>query len=453
MGSLREGQAGIVRTAREDVKMTGWMAKSTVLASGLGASSLASAIGGGWCVAAALMAWNRLVGIGAAAAMGVGVSLYLGKQHHPSHAASICNVNEVFNCDVVNTSEYSELGGIPIAFLGTAFYVGCVVLVALAGRSREAYSRAGHLISVGGLFSLLASIFLAYQSAVLGAWCLFCISLYGLNAIILGGGLWMVKDSEVPFVAGVSEAISGKQDRSLSVMGFAGAVALALSMVWYSKVLGPLPEAASSAGPVDVAALVEGPAPGAAMDGTEAVYGNPSAPYTVLEWADFECPHCGIVAPKLKELVNENPDIRLVFRNYPLDNACNPNMQREFHKNSCTAAYAAECAQQQGKFWELTGLMFKNQAYLDRAGIETMAEQKGLDVSILLACMDDPATKDAVKADLAAGEAAGVTGTPALFLQGAHGDGEWVKLSAMPEQIADIVNQHKAAATAPPQGG
>ncbi len=443
-----------VGTAGQDVKMTGWMAKSTVLATTANtASLLATAIGGGWCVAAALLAWNRLVGIGAAAAMGVGVSLYLGKQHHPAHAASICNVDELFNCDVVNTSQYSELFGIPIAFLGTAFYVGCLVLVALAGRSREAYARAGHLIALGGLLSLVYSVFLAYQSTVLGAFCLFCISLYGLNGIILGGGLWMVKASGVPFGAGVSEALTAKNDRSFGTMSTAGAVALVVAMLWYSRGLGPLPEAAATGAPVRVADLVEGPAPGAAMDGTEAIYGDPAAPYTVLEWADFECPHCGIVAPKLKELVNEHPDIRLVFRNYPLDNACNPNMQREFHKNSCTAAYAAECAQQQGKFWELTGLMFKNQAYLDPAGIETMAEQKGLDVAILLACMDDPATKAAVKADLAAGEAAGVTGTPALFLQGAHGEGEWVKLSAMPEQIADIVNQHKAAAAAAAQGG
>ena len=223
-------------------------------------------------------------------------------------------------------------------------------------------------------------------------------------------------------------------------------------MLWYNS-LGPVPAASSSGGDsVNVAGLVEGAAPGAAMDGTEPVYGNPSAPYTVLEWADFECPHCGIVAPQLKELVNEHPEIRVAFRNYPLDMACNPNIQREFHKNSCTAAYAAECAQQQGKFWELTGLMFKNQSYLDRSGIETMAEQKQLDVPTLLACMDDPATKAAVKGDLEAGESAGVTGTPALFLLGAHGDGTWVKLGLHPTRIPAIIEAHKAAGAPLPVG-
>ncbi len=436
--------------------MTSWLAKSGVLAAGASLNSLAGGIGGGWLVAGALLAWNRLAGIGAAAAMGLGVSLYLGRQHHPAHASSVCNVNEVFNCDVVNTSAFSEVFGIPIAFLGTGFYAGVVALAILASRSKESYRLSGHLISAGGILAVLYSVFLAYQSSVLGAWCLFCISLYGVNALILGGGLWMVKESGVAFGAGVTESFTGKNDRSFSTMSTAGAVALVLAMLWYrglGEVPGDTAASGGGSGKVNVAGLIEGPAPGAAMDGTEPVYGNPSAPYTLLEWADFECPHCGIVSPELKKMVDEHPEIRVAFRSYPLDMACNPNMQREFHKNSCTAAYAAECARLQGKFWELTALMFKNQSYLDRSGISTMAEQKGLDVPALMACIDDPATKAAVVADLTAGEAAGVSGTPAFFLLGAHGDGQWVKLRAMPDQIPAIIEAHKAAGAPLPVGG
>lgn len=64
-------------------------------------------------------------------------------------------------------------------------------------------------------------------------------------------------------------------------------------------------------------------------------------------------------------------------------------------------------------------------------------------------CMDDPATDLAVKADIAGGEKAGVTGTPALFLQGAHGDGKWAKLRASPEQIGQIVAAHQAGGGEP----
>jgi len=426
--------------------MTGWLAKSSVLAAGASFGTLAGGIGGGWLVAGALMAWNRLAGIGTAAAMGLGVSLYLGKQHHPAHAASVCNVDEVFNCDIVNTSAFSEVAGIPIAFLGAGFYAGCIVLAGMASQSKETYGRAAHLITAGGIVSVLYSLFLAYQSSALGAWCLFCISLYGINALILGGGLWMVKESGVGLGEGVKEALTGKSDRSFSTMATAGAVALVASMLWYGT-LGDgsaVVDAGPGPGPFDPKPYFDGAA-NAEMDGTEAVYGSPSATYTVLEWADFECPHCGIVSPELKQLVDDNPDIRVAFRNYPLDNKCNPNMQRKFHDYSCDAAYAAECARKQGKFWELTGLMFKNQSYLDRSGIKTMAEQKGVDVEMLVQCMDDPATDLAIKADIAAGEKAGVTGTPALYLLGTHGDGKWMKLKASPEQIGRIVAEHRKA--------
>lgn len=434
--------------------MTGSFATSSVVAAAASFGSLLGGIGGGWLVSAGLMAWRRTAGIAAAATMGLAVSLYLGRQHHPSHAPSACNVDEVFNCDVVNQSVYAELGGIPIAFLGAGFYAGCLALMALAARSSESYSRAGHLVTLGGLLSVVYSAFLAYQSSLMGTWCLFCISLYGVNALILGGGLWMVKESGVAMGDGMKEALAGRTDRSFSTMATAGAAALVLSMLWYRS-LGDAPVAATAGtqGPADVSSLVESAAPGAALDGTEPVYGNPSAPYTVLEWADFECPHCGIVAPELKQLVDEHPDIKVVFRNYPLDNKCNPNIARKFHEHSCNAAFAAECARKQGKFWDLTALMFKNQAYLDPDGIQTMAEQKGLDTAALAACMADPATELAVKADLEAGEKAGVSGTPALFLQGAHGDGTWVKLRATPEQIGTIVDAHKAAGAPLPLGG
>jgi protein-disulfide isomerase/uncharacterized membrane protein len=428
----------------QDLDMTGWMAQTGVVAAGLGFGTLVGGIAGGWLIAGGLLAWRRLMGIGGAALMGLGVSLYLGRQHHPNHAPSACNVDDLFNCDIVNTSQYSEVAGLPIALIGAAFYAGVLFLVAMASRSKESYSRAAHLITAGGVMSVLYSLFLAWASIQVGAWCLFCISLYGVNALILGGGLWAVKESGVPLGSGVGEALTGKADRSLGSMATAGVVTLVVSLFWYNG-LGDASVAVTSDGPVDVSSLVERVADGADMDGTEPVYGSPQAAYTVLEWADFECPHCGVVAPELKRVVDANPDIKVAFRNYPLSNKCNSNVPSSFHEYACDAAFAAECANKQGKFWELTGLMFKNQGYLDRAGISTMAEQKGLDVAALVACMNDPATELAVKTDIAAGEKAGVTGTPALYLLGAHGPETWVKITASPEQIPDIVAAHKAA--------
>lgn len=380
--------------------------------------------------------------------MGLGVSLYLGKQHHPSHAPSVCNVDEVFNCDVVNTSAYAEIAGVPIALIGAAFYAAVLFVSVMARQSPDVHKRAAHLIAAGGILSVGYSVFLGWASAQLGAWCLFCISLYGVNAILLGGGLWAVKESGVSLGAGVSEAALGKSDASFTKMASAAFVVFLASMFWYRSMGdtsgGPAPVTKAADGSVNVSGLVGPVASGVALDGTEPIYGNPAAPYTIVEWADFECPHCGLVAPQLKKLVDAHPEVKVAFRNYPLSNRCNPNVGSSFHEHACDAAAAAECAGKQGKFWELTGLMFMNQSFLDVESIKMMAEQKQLDVAALTACMADPSTELAVRADVDAGEKAGITGTPALFLMGAHGDGVWVKLTAGPEDVPTILDAHKA---------
>ena len=434
--------------------MTGSMATTVVLAASLGLGPLLGGIAAGWLVSGVLLAWKRLAGMASAAAMGLGVALYLGRQHHPNHAPSACNVDDVFNCDLVNTSDYSEISGVPIALIGAAFYAGVLVVSVMGLVKKDAYSRTGHVVTALSVGSVLYSLFLAWVSSQMGVWCLFCISLYGVNALLLAGGVLAARETGVSLGDGVKEAVFGKSDRALGTLAVTAAAVFVLSMSWY-RGLGPAPAERPSADSVtaaDVARFVEAEAPGVALDGTEPVYGNPQAPYTVAEWADFECPHCGIVAPELKKLADDNPDIKVVFRNYPLSNKCNPNVQSAFHEHACAAAYAAECARKQGQFWELSKLMFMNQQYLSPDDISTMAGQKGLDVAALTTCMADPGTDAAVKADIAAGEKAGVTGTPALFLQGAHGDGTWVKLKANPADIALIVQAHKKAGEPLPVG-
>ena len=127
------------------------------------------------------------------------------------------------------------------------------------------------------------------------------------------------------------------------------------------------------------------------LDGSEPRLGSAAAPFQILEFADFECPHCGQVAPQLKQIVKENSDTNLRFKQYPLSNICNPNIGHEFHANACTASAATECAHLQGKFWELSAQLFKNQKFLTRSDINFQAERLSLDMSAFASCMDDSA--------------------------------------------------------------
>ena len=398
-------------------------------------ATLLCTIGAVWMAALGAGGLNRWLGLLTSAASALMVSLYLGVQHKGIAGKSICSVNQTFDCDKVNTSTYAELFDIPIAFLGSSFYAGVIALSILSLRSGAAYQFAAHLVALGGLVSVGYSMFLAYASMELGAWCLFCISLYGLNALVLYFSWPMVRASDTGLFKG---ALAGGR----STNAFAGtAVLMRLgSMAWYSAGADEIPEGDSVQDLSSLFSAVEG---SVTVDGTEPAYGSDAAKYKVVEFADFECPFCGRLFPEIHHLPDGDPDIQILFKHYPLSGLCNEGLGTERHKNSCAAARASDCANRQGKFWELSRLMFKNQQSLDPEGIEIMAAQVGLDVEALKACAADPLTDAKVRTDVAHGVDAGVHATPSLFLQGLYGT-DWVLVPGGPKAVAKLVAAHKA---------
>jgi protein-disulfide isomerase len=137
--------------------------------------------------------------------------------------------------------------------------------------------------------------------------------------------------------------------------------------------------------------------------------GPKNAPITMVVFSDFQCPFCKRVEPTLDEIEKQYPGkIRKVWKDYPLD----------FHQNAKPAALAARAAGQQGKFWEMHAKLFENQQALDGASLERYAQELRLDVAKFKKSMQDPALAAAVDADFKQGQAIGVTGTPATFING-----------------------------------
>ena len=134
---------------------------------------------------------------------------------------------------------------------------------------------------------------------------------------------------------------------------------------------------------------------------------NPSV--TLVEFADFQCPHCkegSEIADKVLEKYKDK--MRIVYRHMPI----NPSgISRKL-------AAASICAEQQGKFWEYHDLAFKNQEKLDDNSALKLANELKLDEAKLKTCLDDPKTKEALDASEAEGRNLGVNGTPAFFING-----------------------------------
>lgn len=146
---------------------------------------------------------------------------------------------------------------------------------------------------------------------------------------------------------------------------------------------------------------------------TSHVRGADTAPVTIEEWADFQCPACGQFArttvPQLLSTYIANGQVKLVFRNFAF---LGPESQ--------AAAEAAECADEQGKFWEFHDRLYASQAGENRgafskANLKRMGDALGLGASFA-ACVDSGRYAERVQGDTKAGEAKGVRATPTLFV-------------------------------------
>jgi protein-disulfide isomerase len=140
--------------------------------------------------------------------------------------------------------------------------------------------------------------------------------------------------------------------------------------------------------------------------------GSSEAPVTIVVFSDFQCPYCQSFAqesfPLIKKEYLETGKAKFVFRDFPL----------AFHEYAQKAAEAAECAQEQGKFWEYHDKIFENQRALEIANLKQHAQDLGLNQAAFENCLDSGQMAQEVKKDFEEGSRYGVEGTPAFFVNG-----------------------------------
>ena len=140
--------------------------------------------------------------------------------------------------------------------------------------------------------------------------------------------------------------------------------------------------------------------------------GNPAAPVTIVEFSDVQCPFCAAfyqnTLPQIEEVYLKTGKAKLVFRDFPLPG----------HLNAQKAAEAAECAGEQGKFWEMHNMIFDNQDMIGVVDLKRNAKSLGLYSVVFDNCLDSGKYAVEVRKDMNDGRAAGVSGTPTFFING-----------------------------------
>jgi protein-disulfide isomerase len=137
--------------------------------------------------------------------------------------------------------------------------------------------------------------------------------------------------------------------------------------------------------------------------------GPENAPVTIVEFADFQCPYCAQSASTLNQALARYPGkVRVVFRNFPLS----------FHTYAQKAHEAAECANEQGKFWQYHDVLFANQGALGVDDLKRYAAGVGLDGERFSQCLDTGKYAEKVRKDYEEGARYNVRGTPTFFING-----------------------------------
>lgn len=159
------------------------------------------------------------------------------------------------------------------------------------------------------------------------------------------------------------------------------------------------------------------------------VQGAESASVEIVEFGDYECPHCGDAYPVVKEIEETFGDqIKFAFRNFPL---------QEAHPLALPAALAAEAAAQQGKFWEMHDAIYENQYRLDEEIFDELAETIGLDLDKFKDDANSDETRQKVEDDFESGIRSGVNGTPSFYVNGTKFDGGVMDLYQMLKESAE----------------
>jgi protein-disulfide isomerase/uncharacterized membrane protein len=333
-----------------------------------------------------------------------------------------CAESASVNCDIVNTSEWSELGGIPIATLGIGFYATCALLAGLALRGRDS---ARTLLVVGGVFAVgLSAVLYSVSKNELGYVCAWCLRLYGVNTSLL---VLSLLGGKPPLPDGRTFGTAVGAFLALNVLAVGGERAYRHTLTGD----GDGPALAAAGGKLTHDPRGKAPTRSFTVtteDKNEATFsltpddawaGNPDAKVAVVMFGDLECGYCKRSSAEIGRLYEAYSDrVLFVFKHFPMNPDCNDGVKNKKHHDACIAAEAAVCAKEQGLFWPFHDLAYKNQHQLGADSLRTYAVQVGADGAKYDACLADGHAEMKVRADAAVGTSLDIHGTPRIFING-----------------------------------
>ena len=360
-------------------------------------------------------------------------------EHHISPATdssfvqAVCDIGGKSGCDAVNQSDASSLLGMPLAFWGFLYYA-----IVFAFSSLYVKYRQTSLIRIVFYLTLIAILvdvtLLLYSLIVVETVCNLCILTYLATLGVFLGTWFVFKSKKEPvFKLGLDLSWLSGQPVALTLI-----VVSLISVVFVDSFVYLYAKSSSKTTTQGHDTLLE-----EAWESFKRKYESlptkdlpiAHSPYkgaqdpvlTIVEFADFLCPHCKQVSLRLKDIVEKyGKSIKVIFKHYPLDQECNKNITSKLHDGSCKIAYLGHCVTQQRveAFWKVHDDVFARLKEWSRKGralekdFNAIVRKSGVNMGAVSSCIPKESTKKTIVSDIELGDSLGVTSTPAIFING-----------------------------------
>jgi len=363
--------------------------------------------------------------------VGALVSLYLLVHHIEfklglSNGKSFCSINELFDCDKVEGSHYSAIYGIPVAGFGLFFYAVNIFILNLLKEKKED-SSTWSVLKLLSLIGIIPTVILAAISIIIiQSICIFCFSSY-VCSLGLAALTFRLNAANRNFILDGTRKLLSLVRQNFSVLlsiVFIGVLSLLAPLVALNSFRPETPTLAqdndsralmqwklTKVSPESQVFVAEGPE-------RDLSFGPTDSKVTVVSYSDMACPHCKIMTNVLHELSTKYK-FKVIFKDYPLDQHCNPLITRAFHDYSCQAAKVARCALQTSEELYLkVHETFYNLKELNNETLNPISEMVNSSSKAASICVFSDGYPQSIVRHLKEGSAMKIPGTPAIFVNG-----------------------------------
>ena len=342
--------------------------------------------------------------------VGLGVSIHLFdidyKVTFDNTYTPGCDISETVSCSKVAESDTAYISNIPVASLGILGYLLVFLYMLVHRKKKYLYN---HLLLFFSIFSAVSIYYFYIAKSVLNAICIYCSITYGINWILTILLLIIVFKLQ-------NNKFSLKELFSLQKFEIPMYLVFSLLILVPSKMIFTQEKVESSlyaGGTFDSEKLV-------------GIAGAKNADVTVVLYSDYECPYCSRFEESVKEMLTNFTNVKLIRKEFPLDNKCNPILgNKKFHEYACDAAYFAKCAGKEGKFWQAANLLHHKRKNLEPDSLKMYIKKLSLNKKKMETCMKSKEIKDAVLANIVEGVKLKVRGTPSFTINGKFNSGAY----------------------------